>query len=179
MRGFWDYLKALGRHWKAFALTGAVPAVIGITASALDLKVPLSVWVGCFLLGLIVAQYRTYQDRRPIPGLSMRPEARVAGRRDSGLDLRESLITDNYYDDAVKALYNNWYAGTLGLLEEVAPTYAGEFRRGGWNAGSVIGISDPRLSDLIMRLDWRLERLGGIIQAMAAEGAAVSPANQN
>jgi hypothetical protein len=49
------YLKALLRHWRAFALTGAVPATVGIGANVADKEVPTGLWFALFGVALVIA----------------------------------------------------------------------------------------------------------------------------
>lgn len=88
---FWAYLKALLRHWRAFALTGAVPAAVGIAASVVDKDVPPVWWLASFGLALVVAHYRVFEETETQRQVLAADLATTRDRQDRRREIRDEL----------------------------------------------------------------------------------------
>ncbi len=60
----WRYIKALGRHWGAFVVTGGPGALLAFIATAAGLTVPWWAWIVLVATGFFVASWRAYDEVR-------------------------------------------------------------------------------------------------------------------
>jgi hypothetical protein len=166
----------VAKRWWVIVV-GLLLGIVGLVDFLSEGQVDIPEWIALLagVLALLVASFVTFHEMR-LQVVRMEADLRpvfdrreaiqsVAEQRDEGLTLRGNLIGLGS-NEAGKPLYDTWFSETVTALERVAPQFVGEFKRGGWKAADIIGILDPELNDLILRLDWRLERLGSIIQSL-------------
>src|SRR6266566_7220972 len=85
----WRYIKALGRHWGAFVVTGGPGALLAFIATAAGLTVPWWAWIVLVATGFFVASWRAYDEVR-FEQVTLRAELdRVGSSRDDSAHRKE------------------------------------------------------------------------------------------